>query len=115
MREIKFRVWDKPFNCFVPFADIDSFTNPTQDVDQYTGLCDKNGREIYEGDIVRTQPIPHELNCPRVCVVTIVPYGGVVLTINGALCVFGVEASTEVIGNVHENQELVAVSPKEAV
>ena len=71
-REIKFRIWDgerywynvAPLNdnkaltqeltsdecCF----EYDNqYTTRKGDVEQFTGLVDKNGKEIYEGDIVR--------------------------------------------------------------
>lgn len=60
MREIKFRAWDYKrkkmaidvLDCFQ--FDNEFFPNHSKDVlMQYTGLNDKNGTEIYEGDIVR--------------------------------------------------------------
>lgn len=55
-REIKFRAWvdnaymyynDNPRNVFP--IDVDDKKDPIM---QYTGLKDRNGKEIYEGDIV---------------------------------------------------------------
>jgi uncharacterized phage protein (TIGR01671 family) len=66
MREIKFRAWEKNLKEIIPVDSI-SFgsrminTNSAWrffdeiELMQYTGLEDKNGKEIYEGDIVSTE------------------------------------------------------------
>jgi len=61
MRELKFRVWDGDYKMFITkqhfiisifdthlLNDNERFT-----IQQFTGLTDKNGKEIYEGDIIQ--------------------------------------------------------------
>lgn len=72
MREIKFRAWDKNSSRWTNYSIVDDLlrfydkhtgcwmTDKNQErfkLMQYTGLKDKNGVEIYEGDIIKKAQI----------------------------------------------------------
>ena len=112
MREIKFRVWDydkmrydvtglKCNNGLVEgfyLDDIYAFGH----IMQYTGINDKNGKEIYEGDILEYNNIKYQVKWSNnfMFILTANKIGG------GMLCEYSME-NMEIIGNIFENPELL--------
>lgn len=116
MREIKFRAWANgkmisweeicSSKYFKDFFLLKYMTNPPRRVSvllQYTGLKDKNGREIYEGDILR-------LTYSGVSYKKEVVFTDCAFMIKGGAINsherFPLKNQMEVIGNVFENPEL---------
>ncbi len=107
MREIKFRAWDNVNYMSTPFtfmeiqSGIIGFTSEAI-IMQYTGLKDKNGKEIFEGDIINAkwkdgQHIGIE-KCPN-----IIPNGFHFYEEMD-------DIDCEVIGNIYENHELLTLN-----
>ena len=124
-RQIKFRAWHMPFGPKGPMQEmvhgrashILAFAEMSSDnyiVEQYTGLKDKNGKEIYEGDILAW----HSNIYRKHDWVGLVLYRGAGFAVQESDksysspewldCACSKDANiVEIVGNVHENPELL--------
>ena len=128
MREIKFRAWEKNLRAMISVDSINFEaglinmelvwrTFEEIELMQYTGLKDKNGVEIFEGDIVHIKQdrvedkyIPHNTNCE-------ISYEDGAFTVKSKVnetewpinagLYYVTWKEFEVIGNIYENPELL--------
>jgi len=136
-REIKFRAWHKNYHKMIQVDAIDFSGGTIRKGDpcivedkqnggcfilknltlmQYTGLKDKNGKEIYEGDIVSFEHDEQEaIESGQPC------YFCRIIFVDGAFCIqfhdargkpceyeyFEDSPDCKVIGNIHQNLELL--------
>ena len=120
MREIKFRAWNFITKSMIdlkqitPLAinmDVNGLFIPFSDelhLMQFTGLHDRNGKEIYEGDIVKLSIYTEEE--PTISEVEWTEIGGFCVDYNDGEADFFMigdfPGTIEVIGNIYENAEL---------
>lgn len=107
-REIKFRAWHINAKCMCPKVDTHFLNRDYLIFLEYTGLKDKNGKDIYEGDICKYILGKSEW-------VAEVVFNRAMFTFPIKEKPFGrhrhigniLERELEVIGNIYENPELL--------
>lgn len=107
MRTIKFRVWDNHDKQMLEDQEAKYWLSQGIQAEymQFTGLLDKKGREIYEGDVLQWLGGQGE-----------VIYDRYRFQVNGYYDswqdwpsdIFSENAEIEILGNIYENPELLA-------
>ncbi|MES5890780.1 YopX family protein [Lacticaseibacillus paracasei] len=133
-REIKFRAWDKQRHHMLDVEELaynlrgelvsiygfgrdfsndpDALLGEEPDLDravlmEYTGLHDKNGREIYEGDVLDIG-LRNQDGKPIIAPVSYETYAAGYVLDNGGNGIWQrLTKECEVIGNIFENPELL--------
>lgn len=130
-REIKFRAWDKEKKKMIVepplrnsygkwIVEYEDVIKENIELMQFTGLLDKNGKEIYEGDVL-SPTREHKFKQPPIGLKCVVVWDEHYLTFSNLkdnvgdgeyLLCESTKKHWEVIGNIYENPELLNTNTK---
>lgn len=87
-------------NCYCICANNKDYFVEQASIGQYTGLTDKNGKKIFEGDIV-SAPIYYDIGC--------YPHteSKIISVKIPEIYKMAFDGNFEIIGNIHDNPELL--------
>lgn len=118
-RKIKFRAWDIPSQSMVEnVTDLHKADIYEQPLMQFTGLLDKNGKEIYEGDIMKgvTYKEPLALKTKSECIFAVgwsdqnMGWYWKNMQMPDNFRTYPWFKESEIIGNIYENPELLTTN-----
>lgn len=112
LKTLKFRIYDKTEKKMKLLDSIWNMPDPSYDFDeiqQFTGLLDRHGKEIYEGDIVATPTWPFDPSNgdAQVTLLPITFEYGMFKIGDDYICDHDLQSETEIIGNIYEHPHLL--------